>query len=39
MASQVQLYQIPAKLEVARVLDDSILPAYTESSQGFNERA
>jgi len=39
MASQVQLYQIPEKLEVARVLDDSILPAYTESIQGFNERA
>ena len=39
MANQVQLYQIPEKLEVARVLDDSILPAYTESIQGFNERA
>ena len=39
MSASVQLYKIPEKFEVARVLDDSVLQAYNDSIQGFNPRA
>lgn len=39
MANQVLLYQIPKRLDVARVLDDSVLPVYTDSIQGLKPRA
>ncbi len=36
---QVPLYKIPERREVARVLDDSVLSAYNDSIQLYNERA
>lgn len=39
MTNQVQLYKIPETLEVARVLDDSVLDAYNDSIRPYNERA
>ena len=39
MTRQVKLYKIPEVLETARVLDDSVLDAYNDSIQSFNETA
>jgi len=39
MLNQVKLYQIPEILETAGILEDSILPAYSDSIQNYNERA
>src|SRR3989344_292934 len=39
MAKQVALYKIPESFDVARILDESVLPAYTDSIQRYGEVA